>query len=135
MDIMMTYIANFAATGNPNGENVPVWQEWSNDDSGPKVVLLDADDDQATIEMSYEELDIQDIRAELRDKIAQWPPMKRMQYGIYPYIFPMVFQQLQPEQIVIDLGFFGEYPWNTGRLLRKIMYSDMAFNMMTAQQP
>lgn len=123
MDIMITYLANFAATGNPNGENVPVWQRWSNDANGPKVVLLDADEDQATIEMSYEEIDIRDIKMELRNEIAQWPLMEQVQHGLTPYILPMAFYQLQPEQIVMDFGIFGEYPWNTGAFLRKMMFT------------
>ncbi len=135
VDIMMTYLANFAATGNPNGENVPVWQEWSNDAGGPKVVLLDADDDQAAIEMTYEDIQIRDIRVELRKKIAQWPPMKRIKYGLAPYIQPMLFQQLQPEQIVIDLGILGNYEWNTGALLRKIIFSANANGMIDVELP
>lgn len=121
MDIMITYLANFVATGNPNGENLPQWQQWSNAQDGPKVVLLDADDDRAAVAMSYEELSVRGVRTEITNEIAEWPPTKRLKYGMVPYIQPLMFVQLQPEQIVIDRGIFGERVYDTGNLLRKIM--------------
>ncbi len=44
-DAMMGYAAQFARTGNPNapGSGLPEWQPWSNDENGPKSILLDVD--------------------------------------------------------------------------------------------
>ena len=135
VDIMMTYLSNFVLTGNPNGWDVPVWQEWSNISDGPKVVLLDADDNDAKVEMSYDEVFIQAERIALRNQIATWPLMKQIQYGLVPYMLPLIYMQLQPAQIDIDLGLFGMYTWNTGQLMRWLMVSAMASGMINAELP
>jgi para-nitrobenzyl esterase len=39
---MMTYLANFAASGNPNGSGLPTWSPWSNTSGDPTYISLDA---------------------------------------------------------------------------------------------
>jgi hypothetical protein len=122
-DMMMTYLGNFARTGNPNGSGLPNWQEWSNASNGPKVMLLDASEEQALAKMSHEELFIKDVKAQLRDEIATWSYKNKLTYGLIPYVYPLMTLQLQPEQIVVDLGLFGEYTRNTGKWMRKFLFN------------
>ena len=59
-EAMMTYAAQFAKSGDPNppaaADGLIEWQAWSNEDEGPKSILFDADNDQALLSMSTEEL-------------------------------------------------------------------------------
>lgn len=57
---MMAYIANFAHTGDPNGGLLPEWTQWDNGGAS-KAIIFDSDFDAATIQMSNEELWIEDI--------------------------------------------------------------------------
>ncbi|MFX1548478.1 MAG: carboxylesterase/lipase family protein [Promethearchaeota archaeon] len=41
-DLCMKYLANFARTGNPNGENLPHWPLWNSDEEKEKIIVLDA---------------------------------------------------------------------------------------------
>jgi len=38
----MNYLANFARTGNPNGEGLPHWYPWDNAREKDKILVLDA---------------------------------------------------------------------------------------------
>ncbi|MFX0086201.1 MAG: carboxylesterase/lipase family protein [Candidatus Hodarchaeota archaeon] len=42
-DLCMRYLANFARTGNPNGENTPPWPPWDTTEGKEKALVLDAD--------------------------------------------------------------------------------------------
>jgi len=41
-DLCMNYLANFARTGNPNGEGLPYWYPWDNTKGKDKILILDA---------------------------------------------------------------------------------------------
>ncbi|NVM44253.1 MAG: carboxylesterase family protein [Candidatus Lokiarchaeota archaeon] len=41
-DLCMSYLANFAKTGNPNGEKLPYWPIWDNTGGKEKILVLDA---------------------------------------------------------------------------------------------
>jgi len=59
---MMDYVGNFCWTKNPNGGELPVWEEWSREEGGPKLISLDA---------TPEEIDIYMITEELTDQAVQ----------------------------------------------------------------
>jgi len=42
IDLCMNYLANFARTGNPNGENLPHWFPWDKTEGKNKILILDA---------------------------------------------------------------------------------------------
>jgi para-nitrobenzyl esterase len=42
-DLCMHYLANFARTGNPNGDNIPHWPPWNSIEGKEKIIVLDAD--------------------------------------------------------------------------------------------
>ncbi len=41
-DLCMSYLANFAKTGNPNGENLPNWPTWDSTRGKEKIIVLDS---------------------------------------------------------------------------------------------
>lgn len=41
-DLCLKYLANFARTGNPNGENLPYWSPWDKVEGKNKILVLDA---------------------------------------------------------------------------------------------
>ncbi|MHA2332871.1 MAG: carboxylesterase/lipase family protein [Candidatus Hodarchaeales archaeon] len=41
-NLCMNYLANFARTGNPNGENIPHWPPWDSTEGKKKILVLDA---------------------------------------------------------------------------------------------
>lgn len=66
-DAMVSYVAQFARTGNPNGNTpgLPIWQPWSNEASGPKVILLDANLNESKLKMDNEEVSMASARKAL----------------------------------------------------------------------
>ncbi|MFW9827248.1 MAG: carboxylesterase/lipase family protein [Candidatus Thorarchaeota archaeon] len=48
-DLCMNYLANFARTGNPNGEGLPYWYPWDNTKEKDKILVLDAGTDDLRI--------------------------------------------------------------------------------------
>ena len=48
-DLCMNYLANFARTGNPNGEGLPYWYPWDNTKGKDKILVLDANFDDLKI--------------------------------------------------------------------------------------
>jgi len=50
-DMCMSYLANFAKTGNPNKEDMPPWPVWDSTEGKEKVLVLDAGNDD--LKLSY----------------------------------------------------------------------------------
>jgi len=50
-ELCMNYLANFARTGNPNGEGLPNWPTWVNTEGKEKILVLDASND--NLRLSY----------------------------------------------------------------------------------
>jgi para-nitrobenzyl esterase len=82
---MMAYLANFARTGNPNsGDSRHMfpphrtkWQQWSNGAGEPKVIVFDADANQAKIDMSNEEVTFAGAEAARKAWVAAQDPANR----------------------------------------------------------
>ena len=61
IDLSMNYLANFARTGNPNGEGLPNWYPWSNIKGKDKILVLDADLDDLRISYLNDILTVKNI--------------------------------------------------------------------------
>ena len=64
---MMTYVAQFIHTGDPNkpGSGLPEWNPWSNEVDGPKCILFDVDGDVTNIKMTSAELTVEGVKTKL----------------------------------------------------------------------
>jgi hypothetical protein len=58
---MMGYLANFAHNDDPNGSDLPQWNQWDNTESAPKIIMFDSDYSEAKISMDNTELFIDEI--------------------------------------------------------------------------
>lgn len=73
-EAMMSYAANFAKNGDPNGTgggSFPVWEPWSNAPGGPKCIVLDAAGDTYDIAMSRLEYTEEGVLAAVRAELAE----------------------------------------------------------------
>lgn len=59
------YISNFLWNDDPNSEGLVKWEKWTNENDGPTQLLLDANKDEAIIQMSYERTDYKNILEEM----------------------------------------------------------------------
>jgi len=60
-DLCMNYLANFARTGNPNGESLPYWYPWDNTKGKVKILALDAGNDDLRISYLNDILTVKSI--------------------------------------------------------------------------
>jgi para-nitrobenzyl esterase len=80
-DDMMAYIANFAATGDPNGSGLYEWEEWSNDAGGVKCIQFDATYTEADISM----MDWEITSTEVAMEVATLP------WWVQPYVWAFIW--------------------------------------------
>lgn len=64
---MITYLSNFAATGNPNPQKSPLleWPQWSNTKNDPKVITLDAGLSNLQLSVSSQEEELAAVFADI----------------------------------------------------------------------
>ncbi len=72
-DDIMSYVAQFARTGNPNksGGDLSKWVAWTNEAGEPKCILLDANLDTVNIEMSPIELTVPGILEAMKSEVPE----------------------------------------------------------------
>ena len=59
------YISNFLWNANPNSEGLVKWEKWAEKDNGPTQLLLNANKNEAIIQMSNERTEYKDILEEI----------------------------------------------------------------------
>jgi len=81
-DSMMRYVASFAWHSDPNanGASQPCWQPWSNRAGGPKVLVLDADHQEARVHMGTDEM----VESEIRSRESELPAAARDALRLLP---------------------------------------------------
>ncbi|UCH05439.1 MAG: carboxylesterase family protein [Candidatus Thorarchaeota archaeon] len=60
-ELCMTYLANFAKTGNPNEDSLPLWPAWDNTEDNDKVLVLDADFNDLKLSYLKERITVQAV--------------------------------------------------------------------------
>jgi len=102
--VMMGYLANFAWTGNPNSHfghrpggwrhghhsHLPGWTAWSNTAQAPKMIIFDADYNQAKISMSPEEITIEGVTAAFEAAMTSFgfTPAEKIAARIFQFAKP-----------------------------------------------
>ncbi|MFW9964922.1 MAG: carboxylesterase family protein, partial [Candidatus Sifarchaeia archaeon] len=71
-NLCMSYLANFAKSGNPNHEDLPNWPVWDNSEELDKVIVLDAGIDDLRISYLKETITTQNV-IELVDSELEEP--------------------------------------------------------------
>ena len=59
------YFGNFMRTGNPNGKNLPQWQQWTDTTNGPSSLIVNATKDKAVIDQSHTHTTIKEVLDEM----------------------------------------------------------------------
>ena len=92
---MMTYLAQFAKTGNPNRnhDHLPNWEPWSNVEGGPKALEIFGDFNRVVLNMSTETVTFDQVSAGLAAAVQTLPP----DMANIPYRLPCFFPYHPPE--------------------------------------
>jgi len=83
--VMMDYLAQFVATGNPNPPSgLPEWPQWSNTVGEPKGVSFDADLDNALLDVYTTEITPASLKAEILAAYATYTsPYERGVFALF----------------------------------------------------
>ncbi len=74
---MMKYVANFHRTSDPNSDDLPLWEEWSTTEGGPKRILWGASESAPIISMGTEEYRSTDVQALFQSLYMSLPEATR----------------------------------------------------------
>ncbi|MFW9839108.1 MAG: carboxylesterase family protein, partial [Candidatus Thorarchaeota archaeon] len=69
--LCMSYLANFARTGNPNGDELPQWPNWDNTEGRDKVLVLDAGYDDLRLSYLRDTVTTQSIAQLLNSELEE----------------------------------------------------------------
>jgi len=69
--LCMNYLANFARTGDPNGESLPYWHPWNNDKGKDKILVLDADFDDLKISNLKDILTVKNVTDLIKSELKE----------------------------------------------------------------
>ena len=91
----MTYLTQFAETGNPNQphDNLPDWETWSNVEGGPKALEINGDMNDVFLSMSTETVTFDQVAIGLFTEIQTLSP--EVMYT--PYQFQWFVPYIPPE--------------------------------------
>ncbi|MFX1561172.1 MAG: carboxylesterase/lipase family protein [Promethearchaeota archaeon] len=70
-DLCMSYLANFARSGNPNDDSLPPWPTWNNIEGKDKVLVLDADFTDLKISYLNERIIVQDVIERINSELEE----------------------------------------------------------------
>ena len=70
-DLCMTYLSNFARTGNPNGEDKPHWPLWNTIEGKEKIIVLDADFEDLRISYLKDIVTVQTVRDLINSELKE----------------------------------------------------------------
>ena len=74
---IMQYVANFHRNNDPNGGDLPLWEEWSTTTEGPKRILWDASEAAPLISMGTEEYTDNDVQTLFQSLYVNLPEATR----------------------------------------------------------
>lgn len=68
---MVTYVKNFLHTGDPNNKGLPQWEPWQNQKEAERVLVFDADHEQAIVRMSKQNFLREEIVQEMKNNLSK----------------------------------------------------------------
>ena len=76
--IYLGYLYNFLRTGNPNGGDLPVWDQWSDDVSKPNTIFFDGlSGEHGQVSMANRRISYDDVLAQMDADTTITPEQKQ----------------------------------------------------------